>query len=171
MPTLEKITRRSHEERQARRKSIYFLNEDLIDFDQRIAEAKSRVEAAGQQIGVAVSGGGETWHDNFAHEQATRDHGMWSRQLNELSAIRSSAKVVEPDYLAGYVGLGRTAILQDESDGSTVSIRIGSYRVYKPGSVSYCSPVAKAILGAEIGELKTLQLNEETRTYRVIGVT
>ena len=156
-------------ERRSPKKVIYFLKEDLADLDAGITSIKERVSSAGQQVGEAA-GESYDWHDNFAYEQAQRDRAMWTKKLIEMTELKQRARRVEPDYLAGYVGLGRIATFEDLITGQVSSLRIGSYQVFKDDSISYTTPVARLLLGASIGTVRRGRIGGEEKHFRIINV-
>ncbi len=150
---------------------VYFLTEDMKDLEHRILELRNRIATAKRNVGVAVSGGGETWHDNFAFDQAHREHDMWARRLRDMLELRNRATVVEPDYLAGYVGLGRTAVVRDEDTGEVREWRIGSYMVFdQRSSLSYRSPLAKVLLGAGVGAVVEGEVAGSKKKFSILLV-
>jgi transcription elongation GreA/GreB family factor len=79
--------------------------------------------------------------------RATRDLRYWS-------ARRGSAQLTEPTLEAGKVQFGRTVDLERE-DGRRQTFRIVGEDEAEPGqgSVSYVSPIARALMGKSVGEL------------------
>jgi len=78
--------------------------------------------------------------------RATRDLRYWS-------ARRANAQLVEPEDAAGTVQFGRTVEIERE-DGRKQSFRIVGEDEADPakGSVSYVSPLARALLGKSVGD-------------------
>ncbi len=151
--------------------NVYFLADDYFILEERIDEYKRNVLEVGQMMGDATDGGGDTFHDNFAHEQAIRDHEMQAVQLVKLLKVRERAKLVLPDYLAGYVGLGRITTFEDLEERETLTYQVGSYMTFdREDAISYVSPVAKILIGGRIGETRTGKINEQTRSFKILDV-
>jgi len=85
--------------------------------------------------------------DRTAMARATRDLRYWS-------ARRGTAQLTEPEAAAGEVVFGRTVEVERE-DGRSQTFRIVGEDEADPkaGSVSYVSPLARALLGKRIGDV------------------
>lgn len=111
----------------------------LAAIEAQLALARAAYAAAQQQGGVSV--------DRTAMARATRDLRYWS-------ARRGSAQLTEPILEADKVQFGRTVDLERE-DGRRQTFRIVGEDEAEPGqgSVSYVSPIARALMGKSVGEL------------------
>ncbi len=111
----------------------------LAAIEAQLALARAAYAAAQQQGGVSV--------DRTAMARATRDLRYWS-------ARRRSAQLTEPTPEADKVQFGRTVDLERE-DGRRQTFRIVGEDEAEPGqgSVSYVSPIARALMGKSVGEL------------------
>jgi transcription elongation GreA/GreB family factor len=114
----------------------------LAAIDAELAAARAAYAAAQQQGGVST--------DRTAMARATRDLRYWS-------ARRASAQLTEPAPEADRVQFGRTVELERE-DGRRQLFRIVGEDEADPaaGSVSYVSPLARALLGRQVGDVVTL---------------
>ena len=85
--------------------------------------------------------------DRTAIARATRD-------LRYYGARRANAQLVEPDLSLGTVQFGRTVTFERE-DGRRQTYAIVGEDEADPagGSVSYISPLARALLGKTLGDL------------------
>jgi transcription elongation GreA/GreB family factor len=94
---------------------------------------------------AAAQAAGDIGADRTAMARATRD-------LRYYGARRASAQLIEP---AGtdHVAFGRTVTMERE-DGVTQTYRIVGEDEADPklGSVSYLAPLARALLGKEVGD-------------------
>ena len=86
--------------------------------------------------------------------RATRDLRYWS-------ARRASAQLTEPAAESGAVQFGRVVEL-DREDGRRQVFRIVGEDEANPaeGSISYISPLARALLGKSVGDVATLNGGE-----------
>ena len=111
----------------------------LAAIEAQLTLARAAYAAAQQQGGVSV--------DRTAMARATRDLRYWS-------ARRGSAQLTEPTPEADKVQFGRTVDLERE-DGRRQTFRIVGEDEAEPGqgSVSYVSPIARALMGKSVGEL------------------
>ena len=112
----------------------------LEAIEQALAEARAAYAAA-------QAAGGVEHGDRTAMARATRDLRYWS-------ARRASAQLTEPAAEAGLVVFGRTVVI-DREDGRRQSFRIVGEDEADPakGSVSYVSPLARALLGKRAGDV------------------
>lgn len=85
--------------------------------------------------------------DRTAMARATRDLRYWS-------ARRGTAQLTEPEPQDGVVQFGRTVAIERE-DGRAQRFRIVGEDEAEPtqGSISYVSPLAKALMGRAVGDV------------------
>jgi len=110
---------------------------DLIE--QALAEARAAYAAAQADGGVSA--------DRTAMARATRDLRYWS-------ARRASAQLTEPAPDGEVVQFGRTVDVERE-DGRRQTFRIVGEDEADPaaGSISYVSPLARALMGRSVGDV------------------
>ena len=113
---------------------------DLIE--QALAEARAAYAAAQADGGVSA--------DRTAMARATRDLRYWS-------ARRASAQLTEPSPDGDTVQFGRTAEVERD-DGRRQTFRIVGEDEADPaaGSISYVSPLARALMGKAEGDVVTV---------------
>ena len=92
--------------------------------------------------------------DDEARERAARELRYWT-------ARRASAEVSEPGPEAESVVFG-TAVTVGRADGTTMTFRIVGEDEGDPvaGRIAWTAPVARALLGAEPGEIRELPTGE-----------
>ena len=102
--------------------------------------------AAARAAYAAAQAQGEVSADRTAMARATRDLHYWS-------ARRGSAQLVAPDAGREEVRFGDRVSFR-RTDGRTQTLRIVGEDEADPaaGRVSYVSPVARALLGGELGQ-------------------
>ncbi|MBI1199549.1 MAG: transcription elongation factor GreA [Phenylobacterium sp.] len=110
----------------------------LAAIEAELAAARAAYAAAQADGGISA--------DRTAMARATRDLRYWS-------ARRASAQLTEPDAAAGAVQFGCTVEIERE-DGRRQTFRIVGEDEADPakGSVSYVSPLARALLGRAVGD-------------------
>jgi transcription elongation GreA/GreB family factor len=111
----------------------------LAQIDAELAAARAAYAAAQAEGGIK--------EDRTAMARATRDLRYWQ-------ARRASAQLTEPVAEPGKVQFGRTVTIERE-DGRRQTWRIVGEDEADPakGSVSYVSPLAKALLGKSEGDV------------------
>ena len=112
--------------------------EGLAAIEQALADAKAAYAAAQAEGGVQA--------DRTAMARATRDLRYWS-------ARRGSAQLTPPDPSRTGVQFGDVIVI-DRGDGVERRFRIVGEDEADPaaGSVSYASPLARAVMGREAGD-------------------
>ena len=114
-----------------------------------LAELETALAAA-RAAYAAAQGAGDVQADKAAMAIASRD-------LRYYAARRASAEVLQPDTAAGVVVFG-SRVTFDRDDGRRQTFRIvGEDEAdAKKGSVSYVSPLARALLGRRVGDVAAL---------------
>ncbi len=111
----------------------------LATIEHELAQARAAYGAAQAEGGISG--------DRTAMARATRDLRYWSSR-------RASAQLTEPDGDPATVQFGRTVAIERE-DGRRQSFRIVGEDEADPakGSVSYLSPLARALMGKAVGDV------------------
>ena len=111
---------------------------------------EATLAAAREAYTAAQSAGGVEDGDRTAMARATRDLRFWSQR-------RASAQLTEPEGEPGRVYFGSTVVI-DREDGRRQTFRIVGEDEADPakGSVSYVSPLARALLGKGVGDEATV---------------
>jgi transcription elongation GreA/GreB family factor len=106
--------------------------------------------AAARAAYAAAQAAGDVSADRTAMARATRDLRYWG-------ARRASAQLTEPAGEPGTVQFGRTVEIERD-DGRRQTFRIVGEDEADPakGSISYVSPLAKALLRKAVGEVATV---------------
>lgn len=102
--------------------------------------------AAAKAAYSAAQAAGEVKTDRTAMARATRD-------LRYYSARRASAQLIDPERQTERVAFG-AAVTLERDDGRVQTYRIVGEDEADPaqGSISYLSPLAKAVLGKAVGD-------------------
>jgi len=111
----------------------------LAAIEAELAAARAAYAAAQAEGGISA--------DRTAMARATRDLRYWSSR-------RASAQLTAPEPEPGKVQFGRTVEIERD-DGRTQGFRIVGEDEADPakGSVSYVSPLARALLGKSVGDV------------------
>jgi transcription elongation GreA/GreB family factor len=113
-------------------------------------QLERELSAARDAYAAAQAAGGVEAGDRTAMARATRDLRYWS-------ARRATAQLTEPEGEDGKVMFGSTVVI-DRDDGRRQAFRIVGEDEADParGSVSYVSPLARALLGKRVGDEATV---------------
>lgn len=148
----------------------YFLEEDLVALNAQIAELVKKLRDIGQEMGDAVGQSSETWHDNFGHEEATRQYGMWSERLRQLVEVRDNAQITTLVSQPHTVVIGCRVTFVD-AQGTEKTLQIGSFTVPTgKQDVSYISPIARVLMGARVGDEVSGKVAGKEVTYEILKI-
>jgi len=150
----------------------YFLREDLEILHKKIDEVSRDLDRVSLLLGEACQQSSETFHDNAPYEVAVREQIILSRHLQDLLQFQRDVVIVDPPGTFCTVRIGAMVTIQDIATSEIETYKIGSYIVfdYSYEKISYVSPMAQALEGARVGEVRTLNLETRVRTLRVVAI-
>jgi transcription elongation factor GreB len=96
------------------------------------------------------------------------------RRLSFLAKVMKSAKVVDParQEQRDTVRFGATVELADEDDERRVVTLVGEDEAdASEGRISWAAPIARALIGARVGDERIVRLPAGEKSYEVIGIT
>ncbi len=136
----------------------YFLPEDFEDLKKAIDQAKKLVETNMKAAGESATEGADTWHDNFAFEEGQRQAIMWTKRVLELLKVQNDAVLITSKPNPSRVAIGCTVTVFNRTEGKEMKFKVGSYMNFRENPreyVSYRAPLAKLIMGASVGDVRT----------------
>ena len=94
------------------------------------------------------------------------------RRLTHLARVMKAAKVVDPaTQSTDQVRFGATVELADEQGhGRTVTIVGDDEGDATEGRIGWSAPLARALIGARVGDERTVRLPSGERTYEVLAI-
>jgi transcription elongation factor GreB len=94
------------------------------------------------------------------------------RRLGYLSKAMKAAKVVDPaSQLTDQVRFGATVDLADEGDARRTLTIVGDDEAdASAGRISWSAPLARALIGARIGDERIVRLPAGEKSYEVIAI-
>jgi len=95
------------------------------------------------------------------------------RTLNHLSKKMKAAQVVDPvrQPERGKVFFGATVTIADEDDNERIVTLVGEDEAEAgAGRISWHSPLARALRGAAVGDLRRVMLPGGEKEYEVVGI-
>ena len=147
----------------------YFLQEDLEQLDNRIAELKNKIKEFQEDKHLATTQTSETWHDNYGFEEGVRQINQITNTISELLAIKEKAKIIK-EIQSDKVEIGSTVKFKDESDKEYI-VKIGSYFVINSqNTISYNSPLGKILLGTRKGEIRTGIIGGKEKRFIITNI-
>jgi len=112
--------------------------------------------------------------ENAEYHAAREQQGFIEGRIAEIEAKLSNAQVIDVTTLpaTGKVVFGTTVVLVDESDGSEKTYQIvGEDEAdIKAGRISVQSPIARALIGKEEGDVVDVQAPGGQRAYEIVEV-
>ncbi|MDD2810005.1 transcription elongation factor GreA [Rhodoferax sp.] len=112
--------------------------------------------------------------ENAEYESAKDKQGFVEGRIQEIEGKLSVAQVIDPAELdaGGRVVFGTTVDLEDEETGQKVTYQIvGEDEAdLKHGLININSPIARALIGKEEGDVAEVQAPGGLRRYEVVAV-
>jgi transcription elongation factor GreA len=112
--------------------------------------------------------------ENAEYEAAKDKQGFIEGRILEIEGKLAAAQVIDPGSLVaeGRVVFGATVDLEDEDSGTKVTYQIvgDDEADLKLGLVSISSPIARALIGKEVGDVAEVQAPGGLRHYEIIDV-
>jgi transcription elongation GreA/GreB family factor len=148
--------------------TYYFLKEDFDELHRKINELTEKFKKFSLEIGKDY----QEDKGIFTFEEGERQKQMLSTRLQELIKIRNSSKIVMPNTKTDIIGLGSCATFEDESNNEIQTYRVGSYMVLREDkdTISYDSPLARLLIGAQVGDLREGVVGGKKRSFRIIKI-
>jgi transcription elongation factor GreB len=96
------------------------------------------------------------------------------RRLGYLSKVMKAAKVVDPSRQEQQdtVRFGATVELADEEDGRRIVTLVGEDEAdASSGQISWAAPIARALVGAKVGDERIVRLPAGEKSYEIIRIS
>lgn len=129
-----------------------------------------RKEAA-EAVGIARSFGDLS--ENSEYDDAKNEQGKIENQIQELEDMLTHAKIINDNEIqTDAVGVGVTVELHDIDFDEDLE-----YTIVSPievniaeGKISDQSPIGKALVGAKVGDLVTVDIPDGVIRFKVLGI-
>ena len=112
--------------------------------------------------------------ENAEYEAAKDKQGFIEGRILEIESKLAAAQVIDPSTLdaEGRVVFGATVELEDEASSKRVSYQIvgDDEADLKLGLISISSPIARALIGKEAGDVAEVNAPGGLKSYEIIGV-
>ena len=112
--------------------------------------------------------------ENAEYEAAKDRQGFIEGRIQEIDGKLSAAQIIDPLEVnaAGRVVFGATVQLQDEDSGAKMTYQIvGEDEAdLKLGLINISSPIARALIGKEVGDTAAVQAPSGEKHYEIIDV-
>ncbi|MGB8222534.1 MAG: transcription elongation factor GreA [Polyangiales bacterium] len=124
-----------------------------------------------QEIGIARDHG--DLKENAEYHAAKEKQGMCEARIADIEDKLARAEVIDPSTLGGdKVKFGALVELEDMDNGKVVTYRLvgPDESDLQQGKISITSPVARAIVGKEVGDEVQVQTPGGVRNYEISAV-
>lgn len=112
--------------------------------------------------------------ENADYDAAKERQGFIEGRIAEIEGKLSSAQIIDPSAVnaGGRVVFGATVELEDEDTGNAVTYQIvGEDEAdLKKGLINIGSPIARALIGKEEGDVAEVQAPGGVRRYEIVAV-
>jgi len=112
--------------------------------------------------------------ENAEYDAAKDKQGFIEGRILEIEGKLAAAQIIDPASLdaGGRVVFGATVDLEDEDSGNAVTYQItgDDEADIKLGRISVGSPIARALIGKEAGDVAEVQAPGGVRRYEIIEV-
>ncbi|MFO1292941.1 MAG: transcription elongation factor GreA [Rubrivivax sp.] len=112
--------------------------------------------------------------ENAEYEAAKNRQGFIEGRIKELEGKLAAAKIIDPAEVdaGGRVVFGATVDLEDEASGARATYQIvgDDEADLKHGLVSISSPIARALIGKEAGDVAEVQAPGGVRHWEIVDV-
>jgi len=112
--------------------------------------------------------------ENAEYHAAREQQGFTEGRINEIEAKLAHAQIIDVTKVnaGGKVVFGATVELEDSETGEAVSYQIvGEDEAdIKQSLISISSPIARALIGKQQGDVATVQAPGGTKEYEILGI-
>ncbi len=112
--------------------------------------------------------------ENAEYEAAKDKQGFIEGRILDIEGKLAAAKVIDPSTLdaEGKAVFGATVDLEDEASGAAVTYQIvgDDEADLKLGLISISSPIARALIGKEAGDIAEVQAPGGIKSYEIMAV-
>ena len=111
--------------------------------------------------------------ENAEYDAAKDKQGFIEGRIMEIEGKLSAAQIIDPAVLdaGGRVVFGATVDLEEEESGEPVTYQVvGDDEADIKGLISISSPIARALIGKEAGDVAAVQAPGGVRHYEIIQV-
>ncbi|UZR29958.1 transcription elongation factor GreA [Methylococcus mesophilus] len=112
--------------------------------------------------------------ENAEYHAAREQQGFIEGRIKEIEGKLANAQIIDVTRLnpGGKIVFGATAEIEDLASGDVVTYQIvgEDEAEIKEGRISVTSPIARALIGKQEGDVATVQAPGGTREYEIVSV-
>jgi transcription elongation factor GreA len=112
--------------------------------------------------------------ENAEYDAAKDKQGFIEGRILEIESKLAAAQIIDPTNVdaGGRVVFGATVQLEDEASGAAVTYQIvgDDEADLKQGLISISSPIARALIGKEAGDVAEVQAPGGIKSYEIVDI-
>ena len=147
-----------------------FTRESLDKYISDTIILESKLRELQSQTQEACEVGGNVWHDNASYEDLKNQISGLDWQIKERYVIINEAEVVEYPKKVDRVCLGSNVTYLQNGEKREIQIVAFGEENPREGRVNYQSPLARALIGKNCGEIIELQLREGPKSLEILAI-
>lgn len=123
---------------------------------------------------IEIARGHGDLSENADYSAAKEEQGLIEAKIRELEAKTTLAEVIDPTKMSGTrVRFGATVTFEDTESGDTQTLVIvGEHEAdIKRGRISIGAPLARALIGKDVGDTTTVTTPKGKRDVEITDVT
>ena len=131
------------------------------------------VERPRNSRAIEVARGHGDLKENAEYHAAKEEQGLIEAKVRELEAKSAMAEVIDPTKLSGpRVSFGATVTIEDSESGEKQTyVIVGEHEAeIRKGRLSIGAPVARSLIGKEVGDTAVLTTPKGKREVEVVSV-
>lgn len=113
--------------------------------------------------------------ENAEYEAAKDRQGFIEGRIQEIESKLSMSQIIDPSTLDadGRVVFGATVLIEEKSSGESFSYQIvGEDEAdLKLGLINISSPIARALIGKEVGDISSVEAPGGVKTYEILKIS
>lgn len=127
-----------------------------------------------ERLRQALEEGGDLT-ENAEYEAAKNDQAFVEGRIQQLELLLSRARIIDEDEGSGpphMVRLNTLVTIQDEGGETDIYHIVGSAEADpRAGRISDASPLGRALLGKQVGDVVRVEAPDGEFTYRILSIT
>ena len=152
--------------------ATYLTKAGVVKLETELKDLRKQRRTLEEEVRIARDHG--DLRENAEYHAAKEQQGFIEGRIAELENRLSMAQVIDPLTVnaGGRVVFGATLDLLDEHGGKEVTYQIvGDYEAdLAHGRISINSPIARALIGKEEGDVVDVQVPGGVRTYEILDI-
>ena len=109
--------------------------------------------------------------ENADYHKAKEDQGFLEGRIQEIERILHNAEVIESQDSYSEVVLGATVTIEEAGQEPETYKLVGRKEANpREGKISHESPIGKALMGHQVGDVVNVELAQETIQFKILAI-